>query len=193
MERWQLGWVWRLKIYFLCGWSTWCARGLWHGEGCIEKRVRTWNVLGNVLERVTKITKSGGKVEPNVVSIDVSWKPCCNNWVNGWHWTKRFVGTLLHMQDYVNPLVALGTKQFNSPLVKHRLPSSFEKHSWTLFWCSVTVLMKEYRSRSCLGMDLAYWSEITSFCCLEQSLNRGWTWVCGGGEAWITYLVKMGS
>ena len=63
----------RLKIYFLFGWSIGCVRGLWQRKGYVEKKVLPGNVLENVLERITRIKKSGSGVEPQVVSIHVSW------------------------------------------------------------------------------------------------------------------------
>ena len=46
---------------------------------CSEKIVGL-KCVGKVLERVTRITKSGGDVEPHVILVE---QPCCINWVNG--------------------------------------------------------------------------------------------------------------
>ena len=85
--------------------------------------------------------------------------------------------------------MALGTKHFNSLLVKHRFPSQRsrfdskrEKHPWKLFWCSVTVLMKSYQ-QVWLGLGLGYRSKQLVFACLGQNLRCGWRvglWRRGG-------------
>ena len=79
--------------------------------------------------------------------------------------------------------MALGIKHFNSLLVKHRFPSQRSRfhskrgeHPWTLFWCSVTVLMKKYqqvvvRFGSCISV------KITSFCLLRTKFEM---WRRGG-------------
>ena len=42
--------------------STGCVKASWPLDGCVEKRVWGWNLLGNVLKCVIRIVKSGGGV-----------------------------------------------------------------------------------------------------------------------------------
>ena len=60
-------------IYFYFGWSTWFVRGLWQWDGFVEKRLLAWIVWRNVIERVIRIAKIDGDVEPHAVSRRVSW------------------------------------------------------------------------------------------------------------------------
>ena len=73
--------------------------------------------------------------------------------------------------------MTLGTKHFSSSSVKHPFPSQSSgfnhrsgKHPWTLFWCSVTVLTKQYgrRYRSYI-LD-----KILVFAQIEQNLRQVW-------------------
>ena len=87
---------------------------------CWEKNW-TWNVQGNILERLTRITRTGGDVQPNVVSVRISWATLLyylSKWL--WDWAGGFVGRC--KQDYVYSLVTLPNKHFNNPLVKYRFP-----------------------------------------------------------------------
>ena len=64
MQRWQPGWMGILKVFFFSGGSIGCVRGLRQRVGFAEKRVWSWNMWANVLERVTRITKNDGDIEP---------------------------------------------------------------------------------------------------------------------------------
>ena len=95
--------------------------------------------------------------------------------------TEGFVGMPSYMQVYMNSFVALATKHCSSLSIKHWFPSQRSRfdsrrgiHPWTFFWCSATVLVKEYCCWLCLGMVLAYRLKQLAFACLEQNLRRGW-------------------
>ena len=136
MERWQPVWMESLKMY-LDGSLDMLA--VFDSKRCVLRRVWAWNMPGNVLERVARITKD---VEQSVVATRVICATLLyylGEWL--WDWTGRFVEMLLCMQDYVKSLVAPATKHFNSRLIKHQFPSqrsTFDswsgKHPWILFW-----------------------------------------------------------
>ena len=82
---------------------------------------------------------------------------------------------LLYMEDYVNSLIGLDNKHFDSSSVKHRFPSQnprlshrIGKHPRTLFRCSVTVLAKQYgrKYRSCISVKILILAYV------EQNLGR---------------------
>ena len=73
--------------------------------------------------------------------------------------------------------MALATKHFSNLSVKHRFPSQrsrFDsrsgKHPWILFWCSVTVLVIEYRRRCRSFISV----KILASAYVEPNLGRGW-------------------
>ena len=77
-----------------------------------------------MLEKVIKLTTSGGGIELKVDSRLVSYTSLL--FLLGeylWEWFGEFVRMLLYAQDYENLLVALGIKRFNSPSVKLWLQS----------------------------------------------------------------------
>ena len=172
MQRWQTVWMESLKIY-LDGSLDMLA--VCDNKRCVLRRVWAWNMPGNVLERLTRITKD---VEPSVVATRVICATLLyylGEWL--WDWTGGFVGMLLCMQDFVKSLVALATKHFNSQSIKHQFPSqrsTFDfwsgKHPWILFWYSVTALVIEYRRmyRSCILV------KILVFAYVEPNLVRSW-------------------
>ena len=52
----------RSKVYVIFDWSTWgCIRSLWIQEECIDKRMQSCNLWGNILENV--IINIGGSFE----------------------------------------------------------------------------------------------------------------------------------
>ena len=172
MERWQPVWMESSKMYFD---GSLDMLAVFDSKSCVLRRVWAWNMPGNVLERVARITKD---VEPSVVAARVICATLLyylGEWL--WDWTGRFVEMLLCMQDYVKSLVAPVTKHFNSRLIKHQFPSqrsTFDswsgKHPWILFWYSVTVLVIGYRRmyRSCISV------KILAFAYVEPNLVRGW-------------------
>ena len=85
-----------------------------------------------------------------------------------------------YMEDYINSFVALATKHCSCLSIKHwflsqrsRFDSRRGIHPWTFFWCSATVLVKEYRCWLCLDMGLAYRSKQLVFASLEENLRQG--------------------
>ena len=93
--------------------------------------------------------------------------------------------------------MTLGTKHFSSSSVKHRFPSQSSwfnhrsgKLPWTLFWCSVTVLTKQYgrRYRSYISDKMLVLAQ------MEQNLRQVWRVEWGGGQGiWKTYSIEKGS
>ena len=58
-------------FFFFSGGSIGCVRGLRQRVGFAEKRVWSWNMWANVLERVTRITKNDGDIEPTKLTGSV--------------------------------------------------------------------------------------------------------------------------
>lgn len=134
MERWQPVWMESSKMYFD---GSLDMLAVFDSKRCVLRRVWAWNMPGNVLERVARITKD---VEPSVVAARIICATLLyylGEWL--WDWTGRFVEMLLCMQDYVKSLVALHTAYLNNSLANCRFPfqrSTFDftsgKHTWIL-------------------------------------------------------------
>ena len=87
-------------------------------------------------------------------------------------------------RDVLRKECSLEGKHFDSPSVKHWFPSQNSrfnhrsgKHPWTLFWCSVTVLAKEYgrRYRPCMSVKiLVFGTRKVLF--LPQPKRSRWSW-----------------